>query len=195
LPRSPGGLAASSRRSRASRAAERRRRAASPSRTSLGAGPVVVSVARLVPIKGLDVLVRACAPRAGDAAPLRLVVVGEGPERPRLRRLADGLGVSLELVGAVPRDEVPAWLGLADVYAQPSRRLANGRAEGMPLATLEALDAGVPVIVSDSGGLAELRAPNLDVRVAGRHDAAALGTALRARLALRTQGQAYVTAV
>jgi colanic acid/amylovoran biosynthesis glycosyltransferase len=98
-------------------------------------------------------------------------------------------------VGAVPRDEVPAWLGLADVYAQPSRRLANGRAEGMPLATLEALDAGVPVVVSDSGGLAELSAPDLDVRIVPAGDAAALGNALRARLAVRTHRQARVTAV
>lgn len=170
-------------------------RAVGPKRASLGEGPVVVSVARLVPIKGLDLLVRACAPRAGDAAPLRLVVVGEGPERARLRRLADGLGVSLDLVGAVPRDEVPAWLRLADVYAQPSRRLANGRAEGMPLATLEALDAGLPVVVSDSGGLAELRGADADVGVVPAGDVAALGAALRARLAVRTRGQAHVTAV
>jgi len=166
-----------------------------PARGSFGEGPVVVSVARLVPIKGLDVLVRACAPRAGDAAPLRLVVVGEGPERARLRRLADGLGVSLELVGAVPRAEVHAWLRLADVYAQPSRTLPNGRAEGMPLATLEALDAGVPVVVSDSGGLAELRAPNMDVRVVPAGDVLALARALRARLVLRAPGRDHVTAV
>ena len=155
-------------------------RVAGPSRASLGdAGTVVVSVARLVPIKGLDLLVRACAARAGDAAPLHLVVVGEGPERQRLRRLADGLGVPLTLVGAVPRDEVPGWLRLADVYAQPSRTLSNGRAEGMPLATLEALSAGLPVVVSDSGGLAELRARS-DVRVVPAGDAASLAVALRA---------------
>jgi glycosyltransferase involved in cell wall biosynthesis len=168
---------------------------ATPSRTSFGDDPVVVSVARLVPIKGLDVLVRACASRAGDAAPLRLVVVGEGPERARLRRLADALGVSLDLVGAVPRAEVPRWLHLADVYAQPSRTLANGRAEGMPLATLEALEVGVPVVVSDSGGLAELSAREGNVSVVPAGDVAALATALRARLPLRTLGQGHVTAV
>jgi glycosyltransferase involved in cell wall biosynthesis len=154
-----------------------------PTRESLGvAGPIVVSVARLVPIKGLDVLVRACARRAGDAAALSLVLVGEGPERDRLRVLADALGVPLTLAGAVPRDDVPAWLRVADVYAQPSRILANGRAEGMPLATLEALGAGVPVVVSDSGGLAELRAASARVRVVPAGDVAALASALRADL-------------
>jgi glycosyltransferase involved in cell wall biosynthesis len=151
-----------------------------PSRTTAGAeGRVVVSVARLVPIKGLDVLVRACAPRAGDAAAFHLVVVGEGPERARLRRLAAGLGVSLRLVGAVPRHEVAGWLRLADVYAQPSRRLPNGRAEGMPLATLEALSEGVPVVVSDSGGLAELGCRGASVQVVPEGDVSALALALR----------------
>jgi glycosyltransferase involved in cell wall biosynthesis len=152
-----------------------------PTRESLGAaGPIVVSVARLVPIKGLDLLVRACARRPGDATPLGLVLVGDGPERDRLRSLAAALGVPLRLVGAVPRDEVPAWLRVADVYAQPSRTLANGRAEGMPLATLEALSAGVPVVVSDSGGLAELRGAGARVRVVPAGDVASLAAALRA---------------
>ena len=151
-----------------------------PSRASFdAAGLVVVSVARLVPIKGLDVLVRACAARADDTTSLHLVVVGEGPERERLRRLADGLGVPLTLAGAVPRDEVSRWLRVADVYAQPSRTLSNGRAEGMPLATLEALSAGLPVVVSDSGGLAELRS-RADVRVVPAGDAVSLARALRA---------------
>jgi phosphatidylinositol alpha-1,6-mannosyltransferase len=174
-----------------------------PSRAALGAsGPVVVSVARLVPIKGLDLLVRACAPRAGDAAPIHVVVVGEGPERARLRRLATALGVPLHLVGAVPREEVPAWLRLGDVYAQPSRTLANRRAEGMPLATLEALAAGLPVVVSDSGGLAELGARDRGVRVVPAGDVAALAAALRAGRASPQRGrkvsvvrQPHVTAV
>ena len=141
-----------------------------------------MSVARLVPIKGLDLLVRACALRAGDARPLSVVLVGDGPERERLRRLADGLGVPLTLVGTVPRDEVPAWLGVADIYAQPSRTLPNGRAEGMPLATLEALSAGLPVVVSDSGGLGELGARGGGARVVPAGDVAALAAALRAGL-------------
>jgi glycosyltransferase involved in cell wall biosynthesis len=163
-----------------------------PARLARGTGPLVVSVARLVPIKGLDVLVRACAFHAGDVAPLRLVLVGEGPERERLRALAGALGVSLQLVGAVPRAEVPAWLRAADIYAQPSRTLANGRSEGMPLSTLEALSVGVPVVVSDSGGLAELASRGARVVPAG--DVASLACALRDGLASRVR-QGYVTAV
>ena len=160
--------------------------------------PTVVSVGRLVPIKGLDLLVRACAPRAGDVAPIQLVLVGDGPERARLRDLAARLGVPLTLTGVVPREEVPTWLRAADLYAQPSRNLANGRTEGMPLATLEALAAGMPVVVSDSGGLAELPARGARVRVVPAGDVSALARALRAGLSERSvpdAGGRIVTAV
>jgi glycosyltransferase involved in cell wall biosynthesis len=157
------------------------------------AAPLVVSVGRLVPIKGLDVLVRACAPRAGDPAPLQVVIVGDGPERERLRRLAERLRVPLRLPGVVPREEVNAWLRRGDVYAQPSRTLPNGRAEGMPLAALEAVAAGLPVVVSDSGGLAELPTRHPRVRVVPAGNVAALAATLRGELpAFR---QAHVTPV
>ena len=161
----------------------RRPHDAGPTRAALGhAGPTVVSVSRLVPIKGLDLLVRACAPRAGDDAPIGLVLVGDGPERERLRGLAERLRVPLKLAGVVPRDDVPAWLRAADVYAQPSRTLANGRTEGLPLATLEALSTGMPVVVSDSGGLGELPSRGARVRVVPAGDVPSLAAALRASL-------------
>ncbi len=154
-------------------------------RASLGvAGPTVVGVGRLVPIKGFDLLVRACAPRHDREARIRLALVGEGPERERLRRLAEGLGVDLHLVGHVSRDKVGAWLRAADLYAQPSRVLPNGRTEGLPLATLEALATGLLAVVSDSGGLAELADRSSEVRVVPSGDVLALGSALRRGLGL-----------
>jgi glycosyltransferase involved in cell wall biosynthesis len=156
--------------------------AAARAALALPAAPTVVSVGRLVPIKGLDLLVRACAPLATDAASLSLVVVGDGPERARLAALAARLGVSLRLAGAVPRADVRTWLGAADLYAQPSRRLANGRTEGTPVATLEALASGLPVVASDSGGLAALSARGADVSIVPAGDVRALARALRKRL-------------
>jgi glycosyltransferase involved in cell wall biosynthesis len=143
--------------------------------------PTVIAVGRLVPIKGFDLLVRACARRAGETGPLSLVLVGDGPERERLRRLADRLGVPLTLAGTVPRTEVPSWLALGDIYAQPSRVLPNGRAEGMPLSTLEALASGLPAVVSDSGGLAELGGRE-GVQIVPAGDTRALAAALRVGL-------------
>jgi glycosyltransferase involved in cell wall biosynthesis len=120
--------------------------------------PVILSVGRLVPIKGFDVLLRATArarPSAAQPSPV-VVILGDGAERDRLQHLARTLNVNLHLPGFVPRDTVRAWMAAADVYVQPSVRLASGRTEGRPTATLEALSMGVPVVTSDSGGLAEL---------------------------------------
>jgi glycosyltransferase involved in cell wall biosynthesis len=143
--------------------------------------PTAVAVGRLVPIKGFDLLVRACAARAG-APSIPLVVVGDGPERTRLLDLAGRLGVSLALPGPVPRHQVAAWLRVGQVYVQPSRILDNGRTEGMPMATLEALAVGLPVVASASGGLAELARRGADVTLFPPGDAAALGRVLRQRL-------------
>jgi glycosyltransferase involved in cell wall biosynthesis len=65
----------------------------------------------------------------------------------------------------------------------------------MPLATLEALEAGLPVVVSDTGGLAELRGRAGGVRVVPPDDVDSLGAALRAHLKMGPPGQAHVTAV
>jgi glycosyltransferase involved in cell wall biosynthesis len=118
----------------------------------------VLAIGRLVPIKGHDRLLQACARvlRAGAADALEVVILGDGPERARLGRLASELGVPLRLPGFVPRADVARWLRAADVYAQPSIRLANGRGEGAPVATAEARAIGIPVLVeSDVSRLAD----------------------------------------
>jgi glycosyltransferase involved in cell wall biosynthesis len=155
-------------------------------RAALGlqaARPTIVAVGRLVAIKGFDLLVRACAPARAHGTPVQLAIVGDGPERPRLRRLADRLGVALTMPGLLPRSEVGGWLRAADLYAQPSRVLANGRTEGLPLATLEALASGLPVVVSDSGGLGELAGHGPAVTVVPAGNVPALRAALRDGLA------------
>jgi glycosyltransferase involved in cell wall biosynthesis len=129
-------------------------------RLQLGlARPTVLTVGRLVPIKGHDRLLRACARLQAAAVagpPLEVVILGDGPERIRLARLAEQLGVHLRLPGFVPRAEVARWLRASDVYVQPSIRLPNGRSEGAPLATAEARAVGIPVLVdSDVDRLAE----------------------------------------
>ena len=119
----------------------------------------ILSVGRLVPIKGFDVLVRAAA--LAEAAPghgrLTVIILGDGPERSRLQDAARRLNVDLRLPGFVPRGDVGRWMAAADVYVQPSLRLPSGRTEGLPTATLEALAAGLRVVASHTGGLGELR--------------------------------------
>jgi glycosyltransferase involved in cell wall biosynthesis len=147
--------------------------------------PTVISVGRLVPIKGYDLLVRACAPRRAGEAPIDVVILGDGPERERLASLARRLGVPLRLPGFRPRDELARWLRSSDVYTQPSRVLANGRAEGLPVATREALAVGLPVVATDSGGLVELAAREPDITTVPAGDVGALGAALRQALRVR----------
>jgi len=143
-------------------------------------GPTLLSVGRLVPIKGFDVLVRAAAMTRHHGGAPSVVILGDGPERERLAALARRLGVPLRLPGFVQRQDVSRWMTAADLYVQPSRRLATGRTEGLPVATLEALSLGVPVVASATGGLAELPHAAPRLRLVPADDAAALAAVLAA---------------
>jgi teichuronic acid biosynthesis glycosyltransferase TuaC len=113
--------------------------------------PTVLAVGRLVPIKGHPALLHACARARAEAPAARrpeVVILGDGPERPRLVRLAAALEVPLRLDGTVPRAEVADWLRAADLFAHPSVRLPNGRTEGAPIAAREARAVGIPVVAT-----------------------------------------------
>jgi glycosyltransferase involved in cell wall biosynthesis len=124
------------------------------------AGPTVIAVGRLVPIKGFHRLIDACAEAApavgGRDQSLTAIIVGDGPERGALAAAAHAAGVRLALPGWVPRSTLARWLHAADVYTQPSLVMRSGRREGLPVAALEALAVGLPVIASDEPGLREL---------------------------------------
>lgn len=117
--------------------------------------PVVVCVSRLVPRKGQDALIRALPAirrRVPDAA---LLIVGGGPYRKTLNRLARETGVADHVVftGSVPWAELPAHYAAGDVYAMPCRTRNGGLdVEGLGIVYLEASATGLPVIAGDSGG-------------------------------------------
>jgi glycosyltransferase involved in cell wall biosynthesis len=143
-------------------------------------GRTLLSVGRLVPIKGFDVLVRAAAIAAPENPPTTVVILGDGPERARLTELAHRLKVDLRLPGFVARAEVARWMAGADLYVQPSRPLRSGRTEGLPVATREALSVGLPVVASATGGLAELPHAAPLLRLVRPGDHTALAVCLRA---------------
>jgi phosphatidyl-myo-inositol dimannoside synthase len=121
-------------------------------RHGLGDRPVVVCVSRLVPRKGQDALIRAFPAirrRVPDAA---LLVVGGGPHRSTLEKLAAGMeGVTF--TGSVPAEELPAHYAAGDVFAMPCRTRNRGLdVEGLGIVYLEASASGLPVVAGDSGG-------------------------------------------
>jgi len=123
--------------------------------------PRAVAVGRLVQQKGFGTLLRAWRlvldSWSGPATP-ELVLVGDGPQRRQLTRLAQRLGLtpSVRFIGAVARPQVVNELQAADVFVLLMRtRLAGLNPEGLGLAAVEAAACGLPVIVGDSGGAAE----------------------------------------
>jgi phosphatidyl-myo-inositol dimannoside synthase len=128
-------------------------------RASLGIDdrPSVACVSRLVPRKGQDVLIRAL-PLVRDRVPdVALVIVGSGPDEPRLRRLAEEHAPdAVRFVGQVADDELPSYYAIGDVFAMPCRsRLGGMEVEGWGNVFIEAAACGKPVVVGDSGGARE----------------------------------------
>lgn len=124
-------------------------------RHGLDGRPVVVCVSRLVPRKGQDALIHAW-PHVLRAVPdAALLLVGGGPYRAELERLAAARGVSgsVVLTGAVPWEELPAHYDAGDVFAMPCRTRRRGLdVEGLGIVYLEASATGLPVVAGDSGG-------------------------------------------
>jgi phosphatidyl-myo-inositol dimannoside synthase len=118
--------------------------------------PVVVCVSRMVPRKGQDMLIRAWpAVRAAAPGDPLLLLVGDGPYRSRLDRLARQSGVagSVLFTGPVSWDDLPACYDAGTIFAMPCRtRRAGLDVEGLGIVYLEASATGLPVVGGDSGG-------------------------------------------
>jgi|GEM_PF-2592620 len=113
-----------------------------------GRAPLVLGVGQLLARKGFDLLVEAMAGLRGpDGEPVPAVVLGDGPDRATLASLAEGRGGQVQFPGPVA--EVGPWLARASLFALPSR------AENLPMALLEAMAAGLPVVAADVGSVAD----------------------------------------
>ncbi|HEX7301639.1 glycosyltransferase family 4 protein [Lentzea sp.] len=124
-------------------------------RHGLGDRPVIVCVSRLVPRKGQDVLIHAL-PLIQRAVPdAALLIVGGGPYRGTLEKLAAG-NRDVVLTGSVPWEELPAHYNAGDVFAMPCRTRGRGLdVEGLGIVYLEASATGLPVVAGRSGGAPE----------------------------------------
>ncbi len=118
--------------------------------------PVVVSISRLVPRKGMDVLIAASARLAERHPGLTLAVAGAGRDRARLDRIIGSTGAPARLLDRVADTDLPDLYGCADVFAMVCRQRWGGlEQEGFGIVFLEAAAAGVPQLAGDSGGAAE----------------------------------------
>lgn len=111
---------------------------------------LLLTVARLVPVKGLKGLIEGFAKAYQEIPRLRLAIIGEGPERRPLESIAQALGVGDHVIFAGFRQDIPALLASADLY------LNTSLSEGLPLSLMEAMAAEKPVIVTEVGGMREM---------------------------------------
>ncbi len=122
-------------------------------RNRFGLGPeltLIAIVARMVPIKRHDVFLRAVAMVCRDYPNARFLIVGDGSTRPEMERLAEELGIC----------DVLVWTGFiddpAEVYADVDLVALTSDDEGLPVAVIESLSSGRPVVSTSVGGVPEL---------------------------------------
>jgi glycosyltransferase involved in cell wall biosynthesis len=136
------------------------------------AGPLLLTAGALIPRKGQRFVIEALR-KLPDAT---LLLVGDGPDRPELERLARPFGERVRFLGSRPHEELPIYLAAADALVLPSS------SEGLANVWVEALACGTPIVITGVGGAGEV----LDRPEAGRivaRDPDAIAHSVRAILA------------
>lgn len=112
--------------------------------------PTLIFVGRLAPVKSVDQIIHAVAQLKQQNCPCQLLIVGDGPERLSLEKLTNNLDLADHVKFAGMQSDVPSLLKAADIFVQPSKT------EGLPLVTLEAMAAGIPIVASRTAGIVDL---------------------------------------
>jgi glycosyltransferase involved in cell wall biosynthesis len=117
---------------------------------------LILFVARLVEKKGCEYLIRAAAQLRERQREARLVIIGDGPLRGELERLAAALQVPAEFLGVQGPDAVRGWMQRARVLCNPSVTASSGDTEGLGMVFAEAQATGLPVVSTLHGGIPEV---------------------------------------
>lgn len=134
---------------------------------------IVLAVGRLSKEKGHQDLLRAFARvRANRAQTMRLILVGEGPERENLVRLARKLGLGQSCILAGYQDDVRPFYEIAHLFVLPSH------SEGSPNVLLEAISAGIPIVATAVGGVPEIVENGRSALLAPESDVDAMAMAI-----------------
>ena len=152
--------------------------------------PVLLCVGNLLTHKGQALLIEALPLLQARYPKALLVLIGEGPDRPRLEQLATSLGVAAQLrfVGTIHNTELLHWYSAADVSLLASER------EGWANVLLESMACGTPVIATDVGGSAEVIGGSCGGRLVRGRQAASIAEAVLATMSsppVREQVRAY----
>jgi colanic acid/amylovoran biosynthesis glycosyltransferase len=141
----------------------------------------IVSVARLVEKKGIAYALRALAQTVQRHPALEYTIIGDGPLRGELEALAHELqmGRYVHFVGWKTQDEVADALQHMQIFLAPSVTAADGDLEGLPVALLEAMASGLPVLSTSHTGIPELVADGISGFLTPEHDVDALAAQLR----------------
>ena len=145
-------------------------------------GFTLLCLGRLVPVKGFDQLLHAVA---ALPEPISVRIAGDGPERGKLRDLAQRLGVSATFEGWVAGDRKEALLRACDAIVVPS-----GPEDGLPTVLFEAKARALPIIATKAGAIAEHLQGHADTLLVPLNDRAALGQAIRQLQARQATEQA-----
>ncbi|WP_370604057.1 colanic acid biosynthesis glycosyltransferase WcaL [Escherichia coli] len=154
----------------------------------------IISVARLTEKKGLHVAIEACRQLKELGVAFRYRILGIGPWERRLRTLIEQYQLEdvIEMPGFKPSHEVKAMLDDADVFLLPSVTGADGDMEGIPVALMEAMAVGIPVVSTLHSGIPELVEADKSGWLVPENDARALAQRLAAFSQLDTDELAPV---
>ncbi len=136
----------------------------------------LLCAANLIPVKGHEHLLRACAAARAAGVDVRLSLAGDGPLRGALEAEASRLGLAgaVTFLGHVARSSIIDLYERGAVHATvlASLELDGGEHEGVPVSLMEAMAHGVPVLATATGSIPELLPPELGLTVRGRDPAA-----------------------
>ena len=106
--------------------------------------------ARLIPSKGIDILLKAVPDILDENPGIRLMIVGSGPEEIKLKRLAAELGIESKVIFTGSVADIHNYYSAFDIFVLPTL------SEGLGITILEAMSFGLPVLASAAGGITEV---------------------------------------
>ena len=121
-------------------------------------GKVILSVGRLIELKGTDYLIKALVKVFLEFPRAKAIIIGSGPRKDHLRNLTRDLQLSEQIVfiDKVPQEELVKYYSIADVFVLPSIINKAGETEGFGVVLLEAMACGLPAVGSDVGGISDI---------------------------------------